>query len=309
MSPRFRSKSVRDTLARKDFLTSVYDPKVAEAIRNTHLVVLVTGTKRSGKTTITDKLFGRLSALQYRVITTRASEHAEEVHSDYRRDMVKKQERDKKQWLPAINALRTEGADALKRGVQPFLDRNTRDDKEGIVLATRYPLVDTLVKQHRMGAPLEEVAQHLRGFGEDPSGYVRPDIVLIFTCKAGEAKQRALIKKPEETDTRTSAEASTKLGPEFERKIAQEARLYRRFSGYKTDTGTYDGNRRIFPGIAHYFDTSIPGFDYQRTYTEVTGDLERAEEELTDRILADIIIPAIDEKDIEPNGNARAASG
>ncbi len=283
--------SIRTTLERRDFLTDRID--VTQKQREHYLVVHIAGTKGSGKSRATDTLYGLVQAAGHPAITSRASTDAEQSLSNIRREMLKRQEDSRGRWHLAVAALREEGRSALERAVLPFIIANANSPKKGVVFLHRYPLVDTLARQSTLDSPLSGVAQYLRGLTkQEPSGYIRPDINLVFVCHGEEAVQRITYRAQREHDR---GEKTAALGPNFAEETDRLIREYFRIAGYNPSTREIDGNKKATPGAVYVIDTGSEGrINYETDQPQTIDEaLARMARENASRIFNDILLPVL----------------
>ena len=226
MPRKFNPVSVRRTLQNRDYIKYLSSQERGiEKLREKYLVVLVAGTKGSGKSKLADGLYSGLASRGYSVLSTRASEHSDGIYRDNRRKLLKRQESGSGRigWVNVVNAIRTEASSAIQNKVIPFMRTN---NERGVIIMSRYPPVDTLARQHLMDAPLEGVAQRLRGAENEESGYINPDLVFILT-RGGDQTRQVLVHR--EGTTRT--ERGVELGPDFAEKIDEQIDAYRKITG------------------------------------------------------------------------------
>lgn len=284
----YNPRTVRRTLENRDFLTG--HQKEAK-IREKNFFIYITGPKGSGKSVFTDLVYQELGTLGYPVVTSRASLDADKSYIIHRRELLEKQaKRDPKlKWYQVISALREEAVSAFQsQKVTDFLQGNG-NPKKRILLLNRYPLVDTLAFQYLQGSRLEGVANYLRGTtNEESSGYVKPDLVLIFTCNGAEATKR-ILRRNQNARGEQTAEISGDLAGEIDKQI--EA-LYQ-VSGYNPKEEKFTNSLKTYPGLTHIISTDTE-IDYLKTPTdELTRLLEQIKRANARKVLEEIILPAI----------------
>src|SRR3989338_4776074 len=287
--------ATKNTLNKKDFL----DGRSDEQRLRRNIIISVTGPKCSGKTTAADKLNQLLIEAGYAAITSRASKDSLEVYKCCRENLVNQQEQYKEiKWYDVVNAIRAESASALERKVIPSL----KEDEHKIAILTRYCLPDTLVKQTLLGAPIQAVAQYLRGIKtlkEEPqSGYIKPNIVLVFFCNGAEARNRLILRHKKEM----RGEVTQSIDEYFSQKIDEEIDAYKKLSGYNetlfdnTIPFITKSTKKLqaYPGEIYFINTAT-NLDYINTSTEdITRELEKREREIASAIYKNIIIPRIE---------------
>ena len=281
------ARSIRQTLSRKDYLISTDQ----ENLRREILVIHITGAKGVGKTRLSDQLFALLQSKGYSVVLSRPSRDAEKHLTDHRKNLTTAQEMDRERykWYEVVDSLRAEGASALERKVIPIIrEKNTSSNKKIVLIMTRYPFLDTLVKQGLLGYSLDGVSQYLRGIGEKPSGYILPDISFVVLCNGMEVMNRLL--RTSSSGARYGNEKALDLDPKFLEVISRENETYKVLGGFASPQKP---EKKAIPGCAVLVDTST-GLDYSEIDTKKR--LEENEIKLANTVCEDYIIPILEGK-------------
>ncbi len=288
----YNPETVRKLLEKRDFLTE--HPR-EDYIRSKNFFIYVAGPKGSGKSKFSDLTHLALQDKKYPAITSRASLDADPTYVNHRKEMLKKQEKKDQdlKWYQVIGALREEAVSAFRsQNISDFLVGNG-NSKKRILLLNRYPLVDTLAFQYLEKSPLEGVAQYLKGANDlETSGYIKPDLVLIFTCNGAEANRRVIRR-----DSKLArGEVTATIPGDPAGRIDRQIKALYKISGYDPSEKTFNNKLKAFPGET-YIITTDTNIDYTLTPDD---EIDRMAEQIiranVKKVLEEIILPAIEKK-------------